>query len=596
MRNWKIGTRIAAGFAAVIGISIALGIFATSRVRSIETSSIGVTGHALPGMYLLGKAQMVAQENYGSLLTIAYSKDPGEVLREEAKLTERRSRNSSVYSDYEKTITTDKGRELFDAMKAQREAYTKIGDHMRDLKRSHKEQEALAVVHNQLDPAHDKYVEAANAMLSYAKVYSDERSQSINSMVAEAKAGILIGLGLMALMAAAIAVLIVRDITSPLKQAMAMVHSVSLGDLSHKGQSTARDELGEMIAAMNGMVDYLRGAAEVATRISEGDLTAQAKAVSEKDGLGRALVTMLEKLRQTVSDISAASANVAGGSSELSATAQSLSQGSSQQAAAAEETTSTMQEMASSVQRNADNARQTDKIASQAAADAEAGGEAVKSTVDAMKKVAERITMVQEIARKTDLLALNAAVEAARAGEHGRGFAVVASEVRKLAERSQTASLEIGRLTLGGVETAERAGELLEKLVPGIRKTAELVREIAQASVEQSSGTQQVNKALQQLDQVIQQNASAAEQTAATAQELSGQAELLQSATGFFRVDSAPSRPAAKKAPAKPVRISRSESKSLASMNRAIQAAGAHIDLQADQENFEAHDAEFKSY
>ncbi len=118
--------------------------------------------------------------------------------------------------------------------------------------------------------------------------------------------------------------------------------------------------------AMNGMVGNLNAAAHVAVKISEGDLTVQAKALSEKDVLGQALVKMLENLRETMSEVTAASANVATGSEEMSSTAQQLSQGATEQAAAAEESTSSMEEMASSIQQNADNARQTDKIASKA--------------------------------------------------------------------------------------------------------------------------------------------------------------------------------------------------------------------------------------
>jgi methyl-accepting chemotaxis protein len=152
-----------------------------------------------------------------------------------------------------------------------------------------------------------------------------------------------------------------------------------------------------------------------------------------------------------------------------------------------------------------------------------------------MKDIAQKISIIEEIARQTDLLALNAAIEAARAGEHGKGFAVVASEVRKLAERSQTAAGEIGKLSTSSVEIAESAGEMLAKLVPDIRRTAELVKEITVASEEQNTGAGQINKAVQELDKVVQQNASASEQMASSSEELASQAEQLQAAIEFFK-------------------------------------------------------------
>ena len=213
-----------------------------------------------------------------------------------------------------------------------------------------------------------------------------------------------------------------------------------------------------------------------------------------------------------------------------------------------------MEEMASNIRQNADNASQTEKIARQSSADAEASGEAVSRAVQAMQTIAEKITIVQEIARQTDLLALNAAVEAARAGEHGRGFAVVASEVRKLAERSQTAAQEIGALSGQTVSVAQQAGEMLIKLVPDIKRTAQLVEEISAACREQDLGADQVNQAIQQLDQVIQQNASASEELSATSEELASHAGSLQESISFFRIGDAQRRPAGKRRWAPPRR------------------------------------------
>jgi methyl-accepting chemotaxis protein len=153
-----------------------------------------------------------------------------------------------------------------------------------------------------------------------------------------------------------------------------------------------------------------------------------------------------------------------------------------------------------------------------------------------MKQIAGKITIIEEIARQTNLLALNAAIEAARAGEHGKGFAVVASEVRKLAERRQKAAGEITQLSGTSVDVAEKAGELLARILPDVQKTAELVQEISAASREQDAGAAQINRALQQLDQAIQGNASSSEELNGTSEELAQQAAQLQSAVRFFKL------------------------------------------------------------
>jgi methyl-accepting chemotaxis protein len=220
-----------------------------------------------------------------------------------------------------------------------------------------------------------------------------------------------------------------------------------------------------------------------------------------------------------------------------------MSEGASEQAAAAEQASSSMEEMAANIKQTAENAGQTERIATQSAKDARQSGEAVIKAVQAMQVIAEKITIVQEIARQTDLLALNAAVEAARAGEHGKGFAVVASEVRKLAERSQIAAAEIGSLSTDTLKVAQTAGEMLARLVPDIRKTADLVEEITAACREQDIGASQINTAIQQLDKVIQQNAASSEEVSSTSEELSSQAGQLQATIAYFHLEDHPSGP-----------------------------------------------------
>jgi methyl-accepting chemotaxis protein len=320
------------------------------------------------------------------------------------------------------------------------------------------------------------------------------------------------------LLGAVLGGLIARSVTRPLRSSVEVTRRLAMGDLTVNVESAGTDEAGQLLAAMKGMV---------------------------------------EKLRSVVADVKTSADNVASGSQQLSASAELLSQGTTEQAASAEEASSSVEEMNATIRQNADNASQTERIAVMSSSDAAESGKAVAEAVGAMKDIASRITIIEEIARQTNLLALNAAIEAARAGEHGKGFAVVASEVRKLAERSQTAAAEINHLSSSSVQVAENAGARLKKLVPDIQKTAELVKEISAASMEQASGSDQINSAIQQLNQVTQQNAGAAEEIASTSEELSSQAAQLQSTMAFFRVDGvdrAPARTAgAARKPGKPV-------------------------------------------
>ena len=297
----------------------------------------------------------------------------------------------------------------------------------------------------------------------------------------------------------------------------------------------------------------LRKIDEAVSAVADGDLSNEVHVASNDEikDLVDTVNRMTVRLRETIGQTTQAAHNVAAGSQQLSSSSEQVSQGATEQAAAAEEASASMEQMAANIKQNADNATQTEKIARQSSLDAEQSGTAVQKAVIAMRTIAEKIGIVQEIARQTDLLALNAAVEAARAGEHGRGFAVVAAEVRKLAERSQTAAAEISGMSSDTVGAATQAGEMLTKLVPDIRRTAELVAEISAACREQDIGAVQINEAIQQLDKVTQQNASASEQISSTSEELASQAEELQESIAYFRVDGqgAQTRPVRRPAP-----------------------------------------------
>ena len=347
----------------------------------------------------------------------------------------------------------------------------------------------------------------------------------------------------------------------------------------------------------------------VLDEMSQGNMTLDIE-VNRGDEIGQLMGSaqkMMEKLGSVVADVRVSAANVGNASQAMSSSTEEMSQGATEQASAAEEASSSVEEMSANIRQNADNAQQTEKIAVKAAEDAREGGEAVGQTVAAMKDIAEKINIIEEIARQTNMLALNAAIEAARAGEHGKGFAVVAAEVRKLAERSQSAAAEISSLSSSSVEVAQKAGEMLERIVPDIQKTAELVQEISAASNEQNAGSQQINKAIQQLDQVTQQNASSSEELSSTSEELATQAEQLQAAIAFFKVkgDGNGSREISngyltsgnsRRPQFASIQAQQSDRAGNGGGRGAISAGGVHLDMVEGSNSGDSEDADFERY
>lgn len=277
---------------------------------------------------------------------------------------------------------------------------------------------------------------------------------------------------------------------------------------------------------------------EKAKQIASGDLTAQfdLKREDEIGDLFRALSEMTAKIKSVITGIKQNAKKLAIASDEINKAATSLSSENSEQASVSEEVAASIEEMSANIKQTTANAKETHNISTNTYGGIKEGHQSALHSADAMRQIADKIQVIDEIAFQTNLLALNASVEAARAGSYGAGFSVVASEVRKLADRSKNASNEINILAQKGIAVSHKAGQQLDANVADAEKTSVLVKEIAEASQEQSLGSEQVSKAIQQLNDSIQNNAATAEEMASSADSLFQLSAELSGSVEYFKI------------------------------------------------------------
>ena len=286
-------------------------------------------------------------------------------------------------------------------------------------------------------------------------------------------------------------------------------------------------------------ISPIRKLSDISKELSNGNFNVEfeVKGNDEVAVLSQSFKNMINKFSEIILNIQEISTAVFNASNQLSIGSTNLSENANEQAATTEEISSSMEEILATVQSNTDKSENTNEISSNAAKKMQQNKDMILQTLESVNKISEKTSIISEIADKTDILSINAAIEAARAGDAGKGFAVVAQEIRKLADTTQIAAKEIGELSKTNQNISQISSKQLEKVIPEIIRSAELVNDIVVGSKEQQSSIESINNAIFQLTESTNENSASAEEMSASAEELSAQAEQLKELISVFKIE-----------------------------------------------------------
>ncbi len=548
-RNFKIRTKLILGFLVLVLFTAIIGIMGILNMGSMyRTSEELYTDSFVPSVDLKQLQYNLEQIRVYHIYAL-YDRAPEKVKDRLDKITELVNADNEILAIYEKTIEADEERALYDKVIADLQAYRDIRNKNLDLIEKGDYDTAVATLQDTTN-AREQADATVKSLVDYNISLSAKLVEDTHINYNRLTYLMIIIIALAVILSGILGTLIAGMISKPVSQVVEAADKLALGDVNVDVKYSSKDEIGKLAEAFEKMISNIRGQAHTAERIAAGDLTVEVEVKSENDLLGKKLSELVSSNNDILSNIAAASDQVATGAKQIADSSIALSQGATEQASSVEELTASLEEISSQTDINAKNATMANELAVSAKKDAVQGNEQMKEMLTAMEDINEAsaniskvIKVIDDIAFQTNILALNAAVEAARAGQHGKGFAVVAEEVRNLAARSANAAKETTEMIEGSIKKAEGGTRIaqetavaLSKIVHGVEKVATLVNDIANASNEQAIGISQINQGIMQVSTVVQTNSATSEETAAASEELASQAELLKDTISKFKL------------------------------------------------------------